>query len=75
MSFGRFVGFGWFVRFCSEGAWGAWGEWYYTQNYGNLGNMSASDWANRKAIVDKELAVLPASRMLPPACGTPASCR
>jgi hypothetical protein len=43
---------------------GAWGEGYYTQNYGNAGVLSATDWANRKAIVDKELSVLPSSRMV-----------
>ncbi|EPX61610.1 hypothetical protein D187_010229 [Cystobacter fuscus DSM 2262] len=43
---------------------GAWGEWAYTQNFGNLGNVSQTDWNNRKAVVDKLLSVLPASRMV-----------
>jgi hypothetical protein len=43
---------------------GAWGEWYYTQNFGNSGSVSQADWTNRKAVVDKLLAVLPASRMV-----------
>ncbi|WP_225414432.1 DUF4832 domain-containing protein [Stigmatella hybrida] len=43
---------------------GAWGEWYYTQNFGNLGVVSQADWNNRKAVVDKLLSVLPASRMV-----------
>ncbi|NJP90025.1 DUF4832 domain-containing protein [Nonomuraea sp. FMUSA5-5] len=43
---------------------GAWGEWYYTQNFGNAGTVTATDWANRKAVVDKLLSVLPSSRMV-----------
>ncbi|ALG08013.1 hypothetical protein H4W33_010103 [Kibdelosporangium phytohabitans] len=40
------------------------GEWYYTRNFGNNGVVSAADWANRKAVTDKLLAALPATRML-----------
>jgi hypothetical protein len=43
---------------------GAWGEWYYTQNFGNAGTVTATDWANRKAVVDKLLSVLPRNRMV-----------
>ncbi|MEV8376124.1 DUF4832 domain-containing protein [Kribbella sp. NPDC056861] len=43
---------------------GAWGEWYYTQNFGNAGVISATDLANRKAVTDKLLSVLPADRMV-----------
>ncbi|MGN9783914.1 DUF4832 domain-containing protein [Nonomuraea sp. ZG12] len=43
---------------------GAWGEWYYTQNFGNAGTVTAADWANRKAVVDKILGVLPRDRMV-----------
>lgn len=43
---------------------GAWGEWYYTQNFGNAGVISAADWANRKAVTDKILSVLPSDRMV-----------
>ncbi|WP_257457983.1 DUF4832 domain-containing protein [Archangium lipolyticum] len=43
---------------------GAWGEWYYTRNFGNAGNVSQTDWNNRKALVDKLLSVLPATRMV-----------
>ncbi|GAA3600967.1 DUF4832 domain-containing protein [Kribbella ginsengisoli] len=43
---------------------GAWGEWYYTQNFGNAGTVSSADWANRKAVVDKILSVLPSDRMV-----------
>jgi hypothetical protein len=42
---------------------GAWGEWYYTQNFGDSGVVTAADWANRKAVTDKILSVLPATRM------------
>jgi hypothetical protein len=41
---------------------GAWGEWYYTQHFGNAGTVSASDYQNRKAVVDALLGALPASR-------------
>lgn len=43
---------------------GAWGEWYYTLNFGNAGTVSQADWTNRKAVIDKLLSVLPASRMV-----------
>ena len=43
---------------------GAWGEWYYTQNFGNAGVISATDLANRKAVTDKLLSVLPSDRMI-----------
>lgn len=43
---------------------GAWGEWYYTQNFGNAGTVTAADWANRRAVVDKILNVLPSTRMV-----------
>ncbi|SDH00439.1 DUF4832 domain-containing protein [Nonomuraea jiangxiensis] len=43
---------------------GAWGEWYYSQHFGNEGVISATDWANRKAVVDKILQVLPSTRMV-----------
>ena len=43
---------------------GAWGEGYYSQNFGNSGVISPADWANRKAIIDKLLNVLPATRMV-----------
>jgi uncharacterized protein DUF4832/uncharacterized protein DUF4874 len=43
---------------------GAWGEWWYTQNFGNEGTVTPADWANRKAVVDKLLSVLPDDRMV-----------
>jgi hypothetical protein len=43
---------------------GAWGEWYYTVNFGNAGTVTAADWANRKAVTDKLLSVLPSTRMV-----------
>ncbi|GAA2522362.1 DUF4832 domain-containing protein [Winogradskya humida] len=52
------------IHVLQAGFIGAWGEWYYTQNFGNLGQISPADWANRKAILDKLLTVLPADRML-----------
>ncbi|WNG15056.1 DUF4832 domain-containing protein [Cystobacter fuscus] len=52
------------ISVVQTGLVGAWGEWYYTQNFGNTGNVSQTDWNNRKAVVDKLLSVLPASRMV-----------
>ncbi|MEU6716417.1 DUF4832 domain-containing protein [Nonomuraea sp. NPDC046802] len=52
------------IHVMQAGFIGAWGEWYYTQNFGNAGVVSAADWANRKAVTDKLLGVLPSSRMV-----------
>ncbi|MFE3738868.1 DUF4832 domain-containing protein [Streptomyces sp. NPDC059134] len=43
---------------------GAWGEGYYTKNFGDAGNVTTADWANRKAVVDRTLASLPSNRMV-----------
>ncbi|MEE6262880.1 DUF4832 domain-containing protein [Plantactinospora sonchi] len=52
------------IHVMQAGFIGAWGEWWYTQNFGNEGNVTQADWANRKAVVDKLLSVLPANRMV-----------
>jgi hypothetical protein len=52
------------ISVVQTGLVGAWGEWYYTQNFGNTGSVSQTDWNNRKAVVDKLLSVLPSSRMV-----------
>ncbi|QRO00674.1 DUF4832 domain-containing protein [Archangium violaceum] len=52
------------IAVVQTGLIGAWGEWYYTQNFGNAGSVSQTDWNNRKAVVDKLLSVLPATRMV-----------
>jgi hypothetical protein len=52
------------IEVVQAGFIGAWGEWYYTQNFGNAGTVTAADWANRKAVTDKLLSVLPATRMI-----------
>jgi hypothetical protein len=52
------------IAVVQTGLIGAWGEWYYTQNFGNAGTVSATDWANRKAVTDKLLSVLPSNRMV-----------
>ena len=41
---------------------GAWGEWYYTDYFGDLGSISSSQWADRKAVVEALLASLPSTR-------------
>jgi hypothetical protein len=52
------------IAVVQTGLIGAWGEWYYTQNFGNAGNVSSTDWANRKAVTDKLLSVVPSTRMV-----------
>lgn len=52
------------IAVVQAGLIGAWGEWYYTQNFGNAGTISGTDWANRKAVVDKLLGVVPSTRMV-----------
>jgi hypothetical protein len=52
------------IAVVQTGLIGAWGEWYYTQNFGNAGVVSATDWANRKAVTDKLLSVVPSTRMI-----------
>ncbi|WP_432989295.1 DUF4832 domain-containing protein [Dactylosporangium sp. CA-233914] len=52
------------IHVVQAGFIGAWGEWWYTQNFGDQGSVTQTDWANRKAVVDKLLSVLPANRMV-----------
>ncbi|WP_224994358.1 DUF4832 domain-containing protein [Cesiribacter sp. SM1] len=42
---------------------GAWGEWYYTDHFSEtLGNPTAADWENRRALVHALLEALPQDR-------------
>jgi len=42
---------------------GAWGEWYYTDHFSEtLGNPTAEDWVNRRALVNALLDALPEGR-------------
>ena len=43
---------------------GAWGEWYYTQHFGNQGQVSATDGANRRAVLDALLDAVGEARMV-----------
>jgi hypothetical protein len=52
------------IEVMQSGFVGAWGEGYYTQNFGNNGVLTDADWANRKAVHDKILSVLPATRQV-----------
>lgn len=52
------------IAVVQAGLIGAWGEWYYTQNFGNAGTITSTDWANRKAVTDKLLSVVPSTRMI-----------
>lgn len=31
---------------------GMWGEWYYTDNFGDVGTLTAQNWADREAVVN-----------------------
>ena len=50
------------ITVVQTGIVGQWGEMSTSANYG--GPSSATNWANRKAIIDKLLAVVPSSRMV-----------
>lgn len=52
------------IAVVQAGLIGAWGEWGNTANYGDSYNMTAQNMADRKAVVDKLLAVVPAERMV-----------
>ncbi|MBC8133133.1 MAG: DUF4832 domain-containing protein [Deltaproteobacteria bacterium] len=41
---------------------GAWGEWYYTDNFGDLGTVSASQWNDRREVVTALLGALDLQR-------------
>ncbi len=41
---------------------GAWGEWYYTSHFGNAGQVSDAQQADRKAVLEALLAAVPADR-------------
>jgi hypothetical protein len=45
---------------------GVWGEWYYTTNFGDPlnGNPTAANYADRKEVLDRLLAAVPADRMI-----------
>jgi hypothetical protein len=43
---------------------GTWGEWWATQNFGDQGVLSDQNWRDRKAVTDKLLSVVPASRAI-----------
>jgi hypothetical protein len=50
------------IHVLESGFVGSYGEGYYTDNYGNAGAVSDAQWVLRKRVVDKVLAVLPATR-------------
>ena len=50
------------ITVVQAGLVGSWGEWGNTQNYGDSYNMTAKNIADRKSVVDKLLAVVPAER-------------
>ncbi len=47
------------IAVVQSGFVGRWGEGYYTDHFGNAGKVTPADWANRKAVVDKLLTILP----------------
>jgi len=52
------------IAVVQAGIIGSWGEWGNTQNYGDSYNMTAKNMADRKAVVDKLLSVVPTERMV-----------
>lgn len=52
------------IALLQAGFIGVWGEWYYTANYGNEGNISPTDYQNRRQVVSDLLAALPTSRQI-----------
>ena len=52
------------IAVVQSGFVGAYGEGWATDHYGNKGNVTPANWADRRAIVDKLLAVLPKTRMV-----------
>jgi hypothetical protein len=50
------------ISVVQAGLIGSWGEWGNTSNYGDSYNMTAKNIADRKSVVDKLLAVVPAER-------------
>lgn len=52
------------IAVVQAGLVGSWGEWGNTQHYGDSYNMTAKNIADRKAVVDKLLQVVPAERMV-----------
>ncbi|RZJ35018.1 MAG: DUF4832 domain-containing protein [Flavobacterium sp.] len=50
------------IPLAQAGFIGAWGEWYYTSNFGM--NPTATDYANRKEVLNALLGALPAGRMV-----------
>ena len=52
------------ITIVQAGLVGAWGEWGNTANYGDSYNMTAQNMADRKSVVDKLLAVIPAERQV-----------
>ena len=50
------------IAVVQSGFVGAYGEGYYTQNFGNAGVISPQNWADRKAVVEKLLSIVPANR-------------
>jgi hypothetical protein len=43
---------------------GRWGEGYYTNNFGDQGSISTTDWNNRTSVLLKELSAMPIDRMV-----------
>ncbi len=52
------------IAFFQAGFIGTWGEWYYTNNFGDVENLTPTDYANRKQVVEAILTALPKTRMV-----------
>jgi len=47
------------IAVIQSGFVGRWGEGYYTDHFGDQTHVTSADWANRKAIVDRLLKIVP----------------
>jgi hypothetical protein len=50
------------ISVVQAGLIGTWGEWWDTRHFGDEGVLTEQNWRDRKAVTDKLLSVLPASR-------------
>lgn len=48
------------VMSVNAGLIGIWGEWYYSENWGNKGSLTSTDWANRTQLLRQWIAGLAA---------------
>ena len=52
------------IAVVQAGLVGDWGEWSSSKHFGSYNSWTAKNWADRKALIDKLLQVVPAERMI-----------